>query len=248
VQGRFLVLTPEKVVVERRFASLPARAIAHLVDLFLALSAAAGIGLVLAALGAGVGPEAALALQALGSFFGLLAYFVLQEWLWRGQTLGKAALGLRVAMVDGTPVTFAAATYRNLVRFADMLPAGYALGMAAMLANARAQRLGDLVADTVVVAEPRVPDSFVPAPHHAGIHPIEPHLPSLSRMRIEEYTAIKRLCDRFPDLTPEAQEEGLRRIWRPFAERNFIAPMPNVHPVYQMEASVMKYGRMHNLL
>jgi uncharacterized RDD family membrane protein YckC len=246
--GRHLVLTPEKVVVERGFAPLPARIVAHLVDLLLAFAFAGATSLLAYATGPAFGDEAVVALQGLLGLTGLFAYFLLFEWLWRGQTLGKASTGLRVVMADGSPPTFAAAAYRNLLRIVDFLPIAYTLGTVVTLFNPRGQRLGDIAAGTIVVADPRVPDAFSPAPHHAGLHPLEHTLPPLSRMTVGEYVAIKRLCDRFPDLPQPTQDEGLRRIWAPFSTRHGVEPRPDVHPIYQMEAVVMKYGRMHNLL
>lgn len=246
--GRHLVLTPEKVVIERGYASLPARIVAHLVDLMLAFAFAGVVSLPAYLAGPVFGSEAVLALQSLLGLTGLFAYFFLQEWLHRGQTLGKASTGLRVVMADGTPPTLAAAAYRNLLRIVDFLPVAYVLGTATTLFNPRGQRLGDIAAGTVVVADPKVPASFNPAPHHVGLHPLEHTLPTLARMSIGEYVAVKRLCDRFPDLPRETQDEGIQRIWAPFSAKHGVELRPDVHPVYQMEAVVMKYGRMHNLL
>jgi hypothetical protein len=44
-----------------------------------------------------------------------------------------------------------ASIVRNLVRFADFLPAGYGFGIASMLIDRDFRRLGDLAAGTVVV-------------------------------------------------------------------------------------------------
>lgn len=248
MQGSYFVLTPEKVVVVRRFAPLPIRVGAHAIDGFLAIACSGVAGLLAAPFSAIAGPDAGSAVEGLFAVTTLVAYFVLQEWLWQGRTIGKASLGLRTVMVDGTPPTLLAATYRNLLRIVDMLPIGYALGIGVILANPRGQRLGDIVAGTLVIADPGIPSGFVPAPHHAGIHPIEHTLPPLDRMTMPEYFALKRLCDRFPDLLPETQAKGINEIWKPFAQAHAIEPAPNAHPIYQMEAVVMKYGRIHNLL
>lgn len=248
MQGSSYVLTPEKVVIVRRFAALPVRVAAHAIDLVLAIGFAAITSTVVGSVGAVAGNEAGAALEALAAMVGLLAYFVLQEWLWQGRTVGKAAVNLRVVMTDGTPPTLLAVTYRNLLRIVDMLPIGYAIGIAVILANPRGQRLGDIVADTVLVSDSGIPTGFVPAPHHAGIHPLEHTLPTLDKMTLPEYFALKRLCDRFPDLLPETQARGIKEIWAPFAQVQQIEPLPNVHPIYQIEAVVMKYGRVHNLL
>lgn len=82
-------------------------------------------------------------------------YFVLLEWLWQGQTVGKRMFGLRVIRDDGAPAGFIAVLIRNLVRVVDFLPAFYGLGLVMVIVSARSQRLGDIAAGTYVVRAPR---------------------------------------------------------------------------------------------
>lgn len=96
----------------------------------------------------------------------LIAYFVVPilygiacEWWWRGQTLGKRLLRLRVMDATGLRLRFSQVMMRNLLRAVDVLPAFYLLGGAACLLSRRGQRLGDLAAGTVVV---RLPDDRPP--------------------------------------------------------------------------------------
>ncbi len=68
-----------------------------------------------------------------------------------GQTLGKRLLGLRVIYVpSGRPPDFAHATVRNVLRFIDWLPAFYLVGFVLALTTPKRQRLGDVLAETVV--------------------------------------------------------------------------------------------------
>lgn len=67
-------------------------------------------------------------------------------------------------------------------------------------------------------------------------------------MNQEEYDALRRFCDRFPELTPETQTRLLRELWEPLARRRSVPTLPNVHPIFLAEAVVMKYGRQHGLL
>jgi hypothetical protein len=67
-------------------------------------------------------------------------------------------------------------------------------------------------------------------------------------MTNDEYVVLRRLADRYPELTPETQERLIREVWRPFAERRGVQEPPNVHPIYSIEAVVMKYGRERGLL
>lgn len=84
-------------------------------------------------------------------FFG---YFALFETIWNGQTPGKRWLGLRVIQQDGRPVTFFSILTRNVLRIADMVvPPFYSVGLLAVFFSRYSKRLGDLVANTVVIKE-----------------------------------------------------------------------------------------------
>src|SRR5678815_847356 len=81
-------------------------------------------------------------------------YFAFFEWIWNGQTPGKRWLKLRVIREDGRPVTFWEAAVRNLVRTLDMMPAPfYSIGLISVFVSQSDQRVGDMVAGTVVVRE-----------------------------------------------------------------------------------------------
>jgi uncharacterized RDD family membrane protein YckC len=81
-------------------------------------------------------------------------YFAFFEWIWNGQTPGKRWLKLRVIREDGRPVTFWEAAVRNLLRTFDMMPAPfYSIGLISVFISLSDQRVGDMVAGTVVVRE-----------------------------------------------------------------------------------------------
>jgi uncharacterized RDD family membrane protein YckC len=81
----------------------------------------------------------------------LLYYFVLEAR--GGQTLGKRALGIRVARAaDGGQPSAGEVAVRTLLRLVDALPFLYLVGLITILVTrSRAQRLGDLAAGTTVV-------------------------------------------------------------------------------------------------
>lgn len=82
-----------------------------------------------------------------------LGYFLGFEWAWNGQTPGKRMAGIRVVRRGGLPLTFKGVLLRNLFRILDMLPSNGFIGLVSFFASRHQQRLGDLVADTVVVRE-----------------------------------------------------------------------------------------------
>ncbi len=242
-----MVLTPEKAVVSFRIAGIGGRIVAQIIDLFILAAMDAALIFIIALTGVILSPEVAggIIMFALSASFFL--YFILFEWLWNGLTPGKKASGVRVVSYDGTPITVRAAVYRNLMRPADFMPVLYFAGLIATFMNEKSQRMGDLVAGTIVIHEAKLFPHYTPTPHHAGIHPFEESIGQLPTMTLEEYFAIKRLCDRFPELPPTIQIRSVEEIWKPFAEKERIEPIDNVHPVYQMEAVVMKYGRKKKL-
>jgi uncharacterized RDD family membrane protein YckC len=99
-------------------------------------------------------PKWVYAVMIIVLFLILTGYFAFFEWLWSGQTPGKRWLKLRVIREDGRPITFWEASVRNLIRSFDMMPAPfYSIGLISVFATTRDQRVGDMVAGTVVVRE-----------------------------------------------------------------------------------------------
>jgi len=87
-------------------------------------------------------------------FLLMSGYFAFFEWIWNGQTPGKRWLKLRVIREDGRPISFFEAMVRNLLRNFDIMPGlFYSVGLISVFATERDQRVGDLVAGTVVVRE-----------------------------------------------------------------------------------------------
>lgn len=243
----YAVLTPEKVVVGYRLASIGSRVSALALDILLSGAVLMAVLISISVTLASLSPAIGFVLQMLVSSFGIFLYFGLLEAYWNGQTVGKKAMGIRVRMQDGTPITFQAAAFRTVLRPADLVPLPF-LGLLTIFLNPRAQRLGDLAAGTVVVHERRAVPRFTPSPHVYGVHPFEEHVGALRTMTPAEYVAIKRLADRFPELSPVVQSRNLKEVWEPFAAKHRIAAVPNVHPVYLMEAVVMRFGRDHGLI
>lgn len=192
------VATPEGCELTLRLAGPVVRARAWLID--------AVARLMILAL-------AMFALSKLGGFgFGVFAivYFVvgslypiLFEVYWNGQTPGKRLSGLTVLRDDGTPVDWSAATARNLLRFVDSLPLGYATALAAIWLNRDGKRLGDILAGTVVTyAAPRNgKNQSVDALRH-GI----PEAPPFPLVQAEQQ-ALLEFHRRAPLLTDERAEE-----------------------------------------
>ena len=162
--GRLEVETPDHVVLRYDLAGAGNRGFAAVLDFFVATVIALTSIVLLGVGGALLGVAGALSEASfffLGGFTLIVtavliwAYFILLEWLWNGQTIGKRAFRLRVINEDGSPAQFTAVLIRNLLRLVDFLPALYGLGVLVIVLSPKSQRLGDLAAGTYVVRAPR---------------------------------------------------------------------------------------------
>lgn len=114
----------------------------------------AAIGAVQFLLGSALLANLGLAAMVFLMFAFQWGYFFIAEGFFDGRTLGKRWIGLRVIGEEGVPVTLQGAALRNLIRIIDFQPAGSALlGLGLIALHPRSQRLGDLVAGTVVVRD-----------------------------------------------------------------------------------------------
>jgi membrane protease YdiL (CAAX protease family)/uncharacterized RDD family membrane protein YckC len=90
-----------------------------------------------------------------------LAYFVCAQWRW-GQTLGMRAMGIRVVGDRNERLSWTRALVRSLLLLVD-----FAVGPLLIALSRRQQRLGDRLANTVVVM--RADDSSLPPGTAAGV-------------------------------------------------------------------------------
>ncbi len=96
-------------------------------------------------------PDTASALLIFAGFIVYIGYAMVLEWRWQGQTIGKKLFRLRVMDSRGLKLQINQIIIRNLFRVVDSLPFAYLLGGAAAFFSPHSQRLGDMIANTVVV-------------------------------------------------------------------------------------------------
>ena len=147
------VITPENIAFEYRLAGPFRRLPAFVLDFCAGSLLLIGLWIVLSMTVAVASFNLAMALFILLFFVIWWFYGVLFETFLNGQTPGKYMLGLRVLTDTGEPINGMQATLRNLLRAADLfLPL---VALVVMSLNRKYQRLGDLVAGTIVVVEER---------------------------------------------------------------------------------------------
>jgi uncharacterized RDD family membrane protein YckC len=149
------IRTPEGIVFSQSPAGPVTRFFAWFIDQLCISAAMMLLGSVFSLLEL-VSWNFASALYVLAYFIISIGYGIFFEWTWRGQTVGKKLLRLRVVDVEGMGLQFNQIVVRNLLRFVDALPLFYFVGGLTCWLNSKCQRLGDIAANTTVIRAPRI--------------------------------------------------------------------------------------------
>jgi len=149
------IRTPEGVEFSFLLAGCVVRGLALIIDFFVKMvfiGAAASIARFFMVFS----NDFSTSLMIISYFIVSFCYSIVFEWYWRGQTIGKRLFRLRLIDAQGLRLHFSQILIRNLLHAIDMLPVFYLVGAAACILSSQAQRLGDLLANTVVVYVPRI--------------------------------------------------------------------------------------------
>ncbi|MCP4104718.1 MAG: RDD family protein [Desulfobacteraceae bacterium] len=203
------IITPEGIAFSLHLAGPVTRFLAWLID-FAVIMAIIYINRMIILILNIISPDIATALSILAYFCVSVGYGIIMEWYWHGQTLGKRTMRLRVMDGQGLHLQFSQIVIRNLLRFIDSLPGLYLVGGIACLFTTRAQRLGDMAANTIVVwtrgsAEPDLDqilsdkyNSFRDYPHIGArlrqrVSPAEADIALQAILRRDELDPIARI-------------------------------------------------------
>ena len=181
--ARYLTIQiPEGVSFRLELAGPNARFMAWVIDA-MAVGAAWSLAMTILGVFKLISIDWALAASSLLGFVLSWGYGIGLEWLWRGQTLGKRVMKLRVVDATGLKLTLGQVVVRNFLRLVDRLPFFYFVGGAAMFFSSRAQRLGDIAANTVVIQEMAIRDVDWKQLQAGKYNSLRPHLRASARLR-----------------------------------------------------------------
>jgi uncharacterized RDD family membrane protein YckC len=242
------VVTPEAVPLEFELAHVPTRMLALAIDLL--IQAALLFVLLFAGVAVfdvtGGGGGLAMAGAYLAVFLMIWGYPTALETLWRGRTVGKAALGLRVVTREGAPVRFRHAAIRATFAPIDFYIGLGAVAILAILLTRDNQRLGDLVAGTLVLRE----RSALRAPRVATFHAppgLEGYVGTLDVAGVtpSEYAAVRGFLVRAATLPPQVRGDLALQLAMPLAARLRTTPPPGVSPetfLWSLAAAYQRRG------
>lgn len=151
---------PEQVWIDYEPASFGSRALAYILDFFIRWSGFALLAILLhfilprkSFLVFTSGASIILPIIFILAFLNEWGYSIYFEVFRNGVSPGKRALGLRVVDERGLPISFRASLLRTVLALVDLLPGMGMVAFFSMALTNKSQRVGDLVAGTMVVHE-----------------------------------------------------------------------------------------------
>ena len=222
LRKRISIQTPEGVSFSLYLAGPYTRFLAWLLDVLIMAAVSTSVMSAANSVGALVG-NLALAIAVLFLFAFAFGYRIVMEWYFRGQTVGKRILRLRVIDAGGLRLQFHQVVLRNLIRVVDMMPLAYALGGGVMLFNQRNQRLGDIAANSIVTYLPQdsPPDFAKVLPGKYNSFREYPHLEARLRQQVspEEADLLVRALMRRNTLDATARINLFKDLTEHFREK-----------------------------
>jgi uncharacterized RDD family membrane protein YckC len=212
------ITTPEHVPIRLVPAGAGARFLALLIDSILVAAISTFIGTVVGFFLPN-GVAAAIALTA--NFVLTWGWHVYFETRRQGRTPGKRALKIRVIDARGLPVSLYQSLVRNITRAIDFAPLFYGIGAIAVLSSPTRRRLGDLIADTLVVRDeqPLAARGALVERRHNSLR--TPRVLRLAKHRIglEEREFLLTLCLRADRMSAEARYDLMEDVAKVYREK-----------------------------
>lgn len=225
------VVTPEAVVLEFATAGLGSRTAGELLDLLVMYAVAFALTFAVTLLSSATGSTAAVIVGLTGWLVIFVGYPVAMESLWDGRTLGKAALGLRVITVEGAPIRFRHAMIRGVLAVIEIY-LFFPIAVVLVFVTKREQRLGDLLAGTIIVRE-RADRSMALSGRPVSFPPpwgLEAYTASLdvSRLSSEQYGLVRSFLLRIQSFSFDARMSVATRLANAVALELHHTPPPGV--------------------
>ena len=206
IAGRGIV-TPQGVVLDLETAGVGHRGLARFIDLLIVFSVLAAIVFLGEYIAGSIGGETVgLIFSLVTGFTWFFGYPVVSETFFRGRTVGKMVLGLRVVTLEAGPVGFRESFIRSLFQIIDILASFGSVALLTGMFTTRSQRLGDFAAGTFVIIDPRIVTHVpaVPFTPPMGTEEIVAGM-DVSKLRPEQERLIRSFLLRVGDLSGAAR-------------------------------------------
>lgn len=203
------IKTSFNVIIKFNLANIFQRGVAYLIDMLIVWGA---IGLLTTFFTAiSKSPSQYLILYFAVPIMGF--YTLVSEILMNGQTVGKKALQIKVVRIDGQRTRTSDYFMRWIFRLVDLYFSIYILAILTSSASTRGQRLGDILADTVVI-KTRTPakTSLEALVNLNYLKEIEPEYPEVIKLSEDEMMVVKEVIDRYKKFKNDGHKDAVNEL------------------------------------
>ncbi len=248
IDGTISIVTPENITFRYSVAGPFQRVTAFAIDFLIRLGIIIMLLVLTLALVSSIG-EIGVGFFLLSNFILNWFYGAVFETYMNGQTPGKRLMGIRAVTVDGKPINAMQAVMRNLIRTADTYPLvspamfgieftdnpvyqsafipTFIMGLVVMSMNKRYQRIGDLVAGTMVIVDQRKSTFGLIDVRSPAVLQIAAMVPATFRADQEMSQALAHFVDQRPRLSDARRREIATHLTKPLSKELGLPPHLN---------------------
>ncbi|MCV7410796.1 hypothetical protein AWC05_02420 [Mycobacterium florentinum] len=235
------VVTGDAVVLDVQIAQLPVRALSALIDItVIFLLYIVGLMLWAATLTQFDGALSG-AILIIFTVLVMVGYPMAFETATRGRSVGKIIMGLRVVSDDGGPERFRQALFRALASVVEIWMLAGSPAVICSIFSAKAKRVGDIFAGTVVVSErgPRLgPPPMMPPSLAWWASSLQ-----LSNLDAGQAEVARQFLSRAHQLEPQLRAQMAYRITGDVVSRIAPPPPPGAPPELVLAAVLAERHR-----
>lgn len=204
------IVTSSNVSIEYELASLVQRIVAFIIDLLILLGYLIVLIIVAQSFNDFSDASIFMALLWYPAFF---AYHLISEVFFGGQSIGKRAMGIKVVGIDGQNPTLGQYATRWAFRMIDIFITLGGLATLFISSSARSQRLGDQMAQTLVIKlNPSRTYSIHDIMSIKKSEGYEMTYPGVTRFSDDDMILLKNILDRRKKHKNEAHNQLIHRI------------------------------------
>jgi uncharacterized RDD family membrane protein YckC len=205
------IITTQNVTIEYPLAGISDRVFAFIIDFIIILA----IYFVVNIIGQFVIPNKYFQYLFYFTFFPVFIFYSLaSEYFRNGQSWGKQFIGLKVVKINGSEARISDYVARWVFRIVDIYFSLGTVGMFLINSTVRAQRLGDIVANTTVI---KIKPAYSPSLSHIeniktvdNYEPVYGQVVQMSEVEMLEIKNILQEIKRYPNQSHRRQLEELR--------------------------------------
>ncbi len=240
------IRTAQNVSIEYELASLRDRAFAILIDLLVIMAfvffVLLFILLFVPAVFSGANGELLMViLYLISPVTGFILYQFFSEWLANGQSWGKKAMGIQVVRLDGKQPEITDYLLRALFHLVDTILSSGILAALVIGSSAKAQRLGDLSANTTVIRrrstqQYRLNDIL----RIDSTEKYQPQYPEVRQLSEQDMLIVKNVLIRYQKYRNPAHGAAVQATAQHLAQVLQIAP-PTGNPIDFLKTLLRDY-------